>query len=368
MPSANGATLGSRTLSDRRVGGPPLWSTSSSAASLSDYGGASSDGRSATPASSSSSSLLTPHEADGDGSGDDFDFGEDLRGGGSISFDGLLSSLAEAGHTASASSSLPRSHGLVTPTPNGVRRFPTAPASRTLAQTSATPVRARSPSHSRPTADVDPDTSGSSLRPPLAPRSTAPTPQPEPPENIVAYVASLRKRPDAARPLQRTQSDTAANALASRPPGSRPLDPTSLHRNALAARRSPQHNRNTSTESTGSVQSADDEADDRLEMLVRPMLAPSGSRSRGGSREATGLETMDLSHRRMGEFPVEVVRMLSGTVERFVAGSWSDLIVQTGHFLQLPQHASDRVLPARLDTALPQHPRQRPERVSRSGA
>lgn len=319
MPANGLAIGGSRTLSDRRLPGPP-WSTSSSAASLSDYtgtsGGTGSDGRSATPASSSSSSLATPHEVDADGSGDDFDFGEDLRGGaragGSISFDGLLNSLAEAGHT---SSSLPRSHGLVTPTLNGIRRFPTAPASRTLAQAGAVPVRARSPGEPRPPADVDPDTSGSSLRPPIAPRSNAPTPQPEPSENIVAYVASLRRRPDTGRTLQRTQSDTAANVLASRPSGSRPLDPSSLHRNALAARRAPQHNRNTSTESTGSVQSADDEADDRLELLVKPMLA-SSSRSRGGSREVTGLETIDLSHRRMGEFPVEVVRMLSGTVER----------------------------------------------------
>jgi hypothetical protein len=93
---------------------------------------------------------------------------------------------------------------------------------------------------------------------------------------LLAHLASFRKPS-----LQRTQSDTATNALQPQ---------QALYKTAIAQHR---HQRQLSTDSISSTHS-----DDARTSVV------------------TGWETVDLSHKRIVDLPVEVIRALAGSVER----------------------------------------------------
>ena len=157
-------------------------------------------------------------------------------------------------------------------------------------------------------------------------------------ESLIHYVQSLKTNANPAsltspRPLLRAHSDTAAI------PASGPTRDM-LHRTALAHQR---HARNMSTDSNLSNHSAD--ADDispnssslalqnygssstipTLNSIAsatnlsapntQPLLTPR-RRSSSAGPNATGLETVDLSHKRVADLPLGVVQLLAGTVER----------------------------------------------------
>jgi hypothetical protein len=154
-----------------------------------------------------------------------------------------------------------------------------------------TPALLSRPFHARTSSDPASPTFKASYKPlllkPSASTSNAPALAAEPfksheegiatTDSLLAYLTTFRKPA-----LARTQSDTATNATSG---------PSQvLYKTALAQQR---HKRQLSTDSITSTHSED-----------------------GKAASVTGWETVDFSHKRIVDLPVEVIRALAGSVER----------------------------------------------------
>lgn len=137
-------------------------------------------------------------------------------------------------------------------------------------------------------------------------------------DSLLTYVNSLKAGAGSSaprQPLQRTYSESTDSSQGSRNASSERIG-DSLYKTALQMR----HARNLSTESTSSTNS-----DDGLMFGQRPAFphrssSTSVNASSAANSKTSGIETIDLSHKRIAEMPVEVIEAIAGTVERLALG------------------------------------------------
>lgn len=214
---------------------------------------------------------------------DDFDFDEKLNElqqgvpsrGGMRQFDRSMESPFDFMTTSTSmlSSSQPSSSG------------PPLPRS----QGSSLPPRSGSPFQAAPSS-WNPSASLEAAPIPNLPESSSATT-----DQLMSYITSLKRTPLAPRqPLLRSQSDFTTPAT-----GSSSLN-TSQNGSLYRATLNRQHGRSDSTTSNGS--------DDYPAPAPEPALKH--------KKAVTGLETVDLTHKKAHELPLVVIKELVGTVQR----------------------------------------------------